>query len=548
VALGIAHMLSPGLHATAPSRITDSETRVLSPLLSDGQQIYFPQYDNGRFEMAAVPIGGGATTVVDTGLSNPELDDISPDGQLMLLRNLDHARDELAPLYFRAHGGSPRRVGNVLAYDAAWYPGAKRILYSSDGIIFSTDPEGKYQGEQFRVPGNAFWFRWSPDRTMLRFTVIDKKNEETSLWEFREGDSTAHRLFPDLPFHLCCGTWTPDGRFYLFQARSGSGFQIWAARDQHGWQMPFGKRPFSLISGPASYRGPLPGIDGKTLFVRAEVPKGEAVQFDALSGKFLPILPSISPRTLAFSPDGKKVAYSNLADNNLWRCNSDGTDCVQLTRHFRNTAMPRWSPDGQTIAFMAVTFQGNWGIYTVADNGGLIRSLSDGKQAEGSPDWSPDGQRIAFGEVPPVSRPSGIHIFDLRSGGLSMVPSSAEFFSPRWSPDGQSLVAVHVGDQHPYLFNLHAGRWRQLAEVSCAYPSWSHDGRFIYFLSETRGTRVISRASVAEGTVETVVSLAGTERGPFLFGDWIGLAPNDTPIAVRNLTDNDIYVWTLSRE
>jgi len=46
--------------------------------------------------------------------------------------------------------------------------------------------------------------------------------------------------------------------------------------------------------------------------------------------------------------------------------------------------------------------------------------------------------------------------------------------------------------------------------------------------------------------VEKVASLAGVERGPFFLGDWIGLAPDDAPLAVRNSTIEDIYAWDLN--
>ncbi len=528
-----------------PTRITRSQTRILSPLLSDGAQIFYPRYENGRYSVAAVPAKGGESATVVTSIANPELCDMTPDGKAMLLRNLIHSRDEEEPLYVQSIGGQAQRVGDILAYDAAWTPHAKRIIYSADGIVYSTDLAGKSRRQLFSVPGNAFWFRWAPDGKRLRFTVIDKKSEETSIWEVAADGKEPHRLFPQLQYHLCCGTWTPDGKYFLFQVRVESLFQIWAQRDQYRYLLPVRNRPFPLVSGAVSYRGPLPSKDGKKLIVRAEAPKGELVRYDSKLREFIPILPSISARTLAYSRDKNWIAYTSLADNNLWRCRADGTQCLQLTQNFKNTVMPRWSPDGQTIAFMGLGFTGDWGIFAVPANGGTIRSLSHDSRAKGYPDWSLDGQRLAFSDVPPESQPKGIYILDLRSRKVATLPQSTGYFSPRWSPDGRFLVALHAGDQYLHLFDSDSGKWRPLAEVPACYPNWSHDGKYVYFRPATADSRAIFRVAVANRSVEKVASLAGVERGPFFLGDWIGLAPDDSPLAVRNSTIEDIYAWDM---
>ena len=222
----------PGVTAENPTKITRSQSHILSPLLSDGEQIYYPRYENGRYSVAAVRIEGGQSTVVVTNISNPELCDLTVDGEMMLLRNLLRSRDETEPLYVQPKAGPAQRVGDILAYDAAWYPNSRRILFSADGVVYATDATGKSRQQLFSVPGNAFWFRWSIDGQRLRFTVIDKKSEETSIWEAAADGKEPHRLFPELKYHLCCGSWTPDGKLFIFQARVGSTFQIWAQRDQ----------------------------------------------------------------------------------------------------------------------------------------------------------------------------------------------------------------------------------------------------------------------------------------------------------------------------
>ena len=531
------------LTASNPTPITQSHTRILSPLLSDGVHIFYPRYDSGRYSVAAVPVGGGQSTDLKTSLTNPELCDLSPDGRKMLLRDLVGTRDQLNPLYVQPEGGAAVKVGDLLAYDAAWYPDGKNIVYSADGVVYSTDKTGSSRRSLFAVPGNAYWFRWSPDGKRLRFTVIDKSTEETSLWEAAASGEQLHRLFPKVNNQLCCGSWTGDGKFFLFQAHVDSRFEVWAHRE--GGLYSYRNKPFPLVAGAEDYRGPLTAKDGKTLFLRTEAPKGDLVRYDAKIGEFLPVVPAISVRTLAYSRDGKWIAYTSLTDDNLWRCRADGTQCLELTRGFKDTVMPSWSPDGQTIAFMGNSHTGPWAIYAVAANGGPVRILSHAGEAEGYPDWSPDGQRLIFSEVPPLTQPREIHILDVRSNKATALPESAGYSSPRWSPDGRFLVAMHAGDQFLYLFDFGSGKWRPLATVPAYYPNWSHDGKYVYFLSLSAASRAVFRVAIANGAVEKFADLRGVERGPFFLGDWIGLAPDGSPLAVRNSTIEDVYSWDL---
>jgi Tol biopolymer transport system component len=549
IAVMFALLRSPTvLMVSNPTPVTRSHTRILSPLLRDGDHVLYQRYENGRYSVASVPVEGGDNTDVKTDLKNPELCDFTPDGQRLLLRDLINTRDELNPVYIQPEGGKAERTGDFQAYDAAWFPDGKSILYSVDGTVYASDTAGTSRKQLFRVPGNAYWFRWSPDGKRFRFTVIDKGTEQTSIWEAKPDGSGPHRLFPEVRDLLCCGSWTGDGKFFIFQARAGNRFEIWAARDHDGILGRIHNRPFPLITGAVNYRGPLPDQDGKKLFVRAEAPKGELVRFDKKSGEFLPVAPSISVRTLAYSKDGNWAAYTSLTDKNLWRCRADGTQCLQLTRGFKDTVLPRWSPHGKTIAFMGIGFTGAWAVYSVPANGGPVRPLSHNPWATGYPDWSPDGQKLAFSEVPPLSQPRGIYLLDLHSGHVTELPGSSSYFFPRWSPDGHSIVALHAADQYLYLYDFRSKKWRPLVNAPSCYPNWSHDGKDIYFLPLSSGDRAVLRVTAANGTVDKVADLTGIERGPFFMGDWTGLAPDDSPLAVRNSTIEDIFAWDMQAQ
>ncbi len=79
--------------------------------------------------------------------------------------------------------------------------------------------------------------------------------------------------------------------------------------------------------------------------------------------------------------------------------------------------------------------------------------------------------------------------------------------------------------------------------MSVEYPNWSHDAKHVFFFSVIKGQRAVYRVNIPSGKIENVASLASVQQGPFIFGTWIGLAPGDSPLAVRNMTTENVYKW-----
>jgi len=73
------------------------------------------------------------------------------------------------------------------------------------------------------------------------------------------------------------------------------------------------------------------------------------------------------------------------------------------------------------------------------------------------------------------------------------------------------------------------------------YPSWSHDGQYIYFDTTLTEDANFFRLRISDRKLEKLVSLNGLRRywGPF--GSWTGLAPDDSPLLVRDTGSQEIY-------
>jgi hypothetical protein len=111
-------------------------------------------------------------------------------------------------------------------------------------------------------------------------------------------------LLPGWKGIYCCGNWTPDGGYYVFQSTSNSRTDIWAFRERTGLFRKGNGQPVQLTAGPLEFRSPVSSVDGKKLFVIGEHRRGELVRLESKSGQFVPYLGGISaqdvdvPRTV----------------------------------------------------------------------------------------------------------------------------------------------------------------------------------------------------------------------------------------------------------
>ena len=145
---------------------------------------------------------------------------------------------------------------------------------------------------------------------------------------------------------------------------------------------------------------PIPSSDGRKIFVVGRTIRGELVHCDSKSGKLLSFLQGISAEYVNFSRDGQWVVYVSFPDGSLWRSKVDGTERLQLSYPPSFAFMPRWSPDGRSIAFFALDPNGKAAIFTVPQDGGTPqRLLPDEAANQTDPNWSPDGSKVIFSRV-----------------------------------------------------------------------------------------------------------------------------------------------------
>ena len=506
---------------------------------TDGSRIFFNEYPASVSLIAQVSSSGGEIAHVSVPSPTMSLLAVSPDGATLLVADEVGQTAFHGPLWgVPVLGGSPRRLGEAAGQAAAWSPDGQRMVYADGHDLFLAKSDGSVPHRLVSAPDQAYYPAWSPDGTVIRFNVgaVGASTPTGPLYEVSVNGTNLHPLVPKwhTPPEECCGQWTPDGRYFVFQSQGN----IWALAEKRSILGNSSGQPVQLTSGPMSFSSPLPSKDGKKLFVVGALARGELVRYDARSAEFIPFLSGISADSISFSKDGQWVAYVSFPEGTLWRSKSDGSQRIQLTYPPLTAVMPSWSTDGQQIVFYA--FSGpKPKLYTIATQGGTPREMIPGDpKEEWDPTSSSDGTRIAFGSGS-TDPNSTILILDVRTNQVSTLPGSRGYFSPRWSPDGRYLVALPFASHSLMLFDFATQKWEEITKISLGFPNWSKNGDYVYFLHGENQPSVM-RIRIRDRKLERVADLKNFRQTGY-WSFWLGMAPDDSPLLLRDIGTKEIY-------
>jgi Tol biopolymer transport system component/DNA-binding winged helix-turn-helix (wHTH) protein len=539
---------------------SDLDVESFSSSASDGTRIYFSHMDNGSPVLAVALAANGEISYfrLASEIGAPLIGSLSPDGSKLVVRGHLQAEPEQPLWIVPTLGGDARRVPNVLAHDATWMPDGQRLLVASGNDLTVVGTDGSDPHRLLSVQGLVFWPRWSPDGKRLRFTVRDSKRQTAELWEANSDGSNLHSLLPGWSPSAseCCGSWTPDGDYYVFQSsRDGIGHsQIWALRERPWYRKD--SKPRQITDGPLGYQAPAtaPGSD-RIYFI------GATAQYQLLRAMpkapaFTTLDQNLSAAALAeYSHDGKWIAWENLSDNSLWRSRIDGSERIELTTPPLRIFTMKWSPDDRRLAVMGLVPGKPWKIYLIDAEGGKLTPALDEDINEADPAWSPDGHSIVFGRLPDRmdnAQPKAIYELNLATHITVEIPGSAGLFSPRLSPDGRYIAAMPLDQRALKLYDRSGQdrsvqRWTTLTLHGVGDPTWSHDGRYLYFQDFLEPGKPIYRIAVPNGKPELVATIQSLLPISAIDYRLIGLAPGDLPIVTARTPDVNLYSVDLNQ-
>ena len=509
------------------------------PIGNEGSRIYLA-VSGAETALAEISTSGGdpkKLPILPSANTSPL--GLSPDGSEILVLDGHGVPPSGALWSVPVLGGSPRKLGDIEANDGAWSPDGKQLAYTFNGSLFVAKADGSDSRKVVSMKASPVLYSpvWSPDGRQLRFSVKEVIDRPGRYWEVSLDGSNLHVLHPEIPGlrNECCGHWTADGKYFVFFGSN----QLWVLPRNSGL-FHRDVKPIQLTSSPIGLGGPIPSVDGKKIFVAGFTQRGELTRFDPKSGRRGPFLGGISAEFLDFSKDGQWVAYVTYPEGNLWRSKLDGSERLQLTYPPGYVFNPCWSPDGKAILFYQQSPRGSESkAYAVSKDGGSPRPLlPDDTLPQVDPNWSPDGSKVVLSPNP--GRPEdAIRILDLASHHTSDVPGSKGLFSARWSPDGKYLTGLNSGMTGLFLFDFQTQKWTELSKGSPAWPKFSPDGQYLYALDAT-GNGAIIRIRLSDHAVEKIADLKNFVMSG-TYGSWLSLAPDGSPLLLRDVGTTDVY-------
>jgi hypothetical protein len=90
------------------------------------------------------------------------------------------------------------------------------------------------------------------------------------------------------------------------------------------------------------------------------------------------------------------------------------------------------------------------------------------------------------------------------------------------------------------LFDFETRKWGELAR-SAAYPNWSRDGSYIYFADPYTKESTLYRVRISDRKVEGLATVDPHILTWATVGKWTGLAPDDSPLVLRDTSVEEIY-------
>ena len=368
IAFVLSNTNSPGIYTTLvsggkPLRLTSGSKEHYPRWSPDGRSIAFTRPTEEGVAIYAIPALGGIERRLYAGPATefPNSFDWSPDGKFLAIsesnRDRTHARIAL-------------------------------LSFADSGTRGLTEP-----GEQDLDIEPAF----SPDGSTVAFVRSNVGGMISELHVVPTSGGEARRLTFDQRTIWSLPAWLPDGNEIVFTSSRSGTSSLWRISAAGGTPQP-------VAGSSVNDECPAISLKGNQLAYQQTVYQTDILRFtltgkNLQQGKPVPVVGAkgwnIRPQ---FSPDGKKIALqsSQSGYDEIWICDSDGSNCSSLTSLRGIAGAPRWSPDGQYIAFEYHPHSYT-DVYVAEVGGGQPRLVSTFPDADnGGPSWSRDGQWLYF--------------------------------------------------------------------------------------------------------------------------------------------------------
>ncbi len=206
------------------------------------------------------------------------------------------------------------------------------------------------------------------------------------------------------------------------------------------------------------------------------------------------------------------ILWSRRERESIWQQAANRGQLTQAMASDTPIYEPAISPDGRMLCYAGEDADGRVDLYVRQVAGGALVKLTDDAASERAPRFSPDGDRIAFTRRSAEGGPAELRIVPSLGGDpLVTIPGAGD---AAWSPDGRQLAFMRrtaEGVVELAIASVDGSNTRGLLQSDSVYPfvrqpAWSPDGRE---LAIVRGTGGIA------GEIWSVPASGGTPRRLF---------------------------------
>jgi Tol biopolymer transport system component/DNA-binding winged helix-turn-helix (wHTH) protein len=406
-----------------------------------------------------------------------------------------------ADLYVKVIGSDKplRLTHDGFASSAAWSPDGRSIALwrnspDSCGLSLVTPlggPERRIALASCSFP-RAPWISWSPDGRQLAF--LDRPANSPSAWSVGlfvlSLDSMEKALVKTDCNVVRSPAFSPSGDYLAWECADNlSNVSIHLQRLSDG-------SVTQLLHGVDGKGGLAWSRDGRRIVFSTPMSGGDLWEI-ALARPHHPEKLTIGHDAydIAVSPAGNRLAFMQSRSNvNIWRVDLSEPQAHprKVVSSSREQTAPNIAPDGNQIAFDSNRSGSNEVWVSDSDGSNAVQLSSFGISMTGSPHWSPDGKLIAFDSR--VGGEANIYIVDPHGG----VPQKLDIdihgnYFPTWSHDGNWIYFINEDDarnERVWKVPSKGGHAVQVTKQDALFPLESPDGRYVYFCRDSRLWRV----------------------------------------------------------
>ncbi|MDC0442887.1 S9 family peptidase [Gammaproteobacteria bacterium] len=268
------------------------------------------------------------------------------------------------------------------------------------------------------------------------------------------------------------------------------------------------------------------------------------------------------------SPDGKTIVYVRKSNDimkdrersNLWQVSVDGTDHRPLYSGLKSIRSPRWSPNGEKLAFVS-NDTGSQQIHVRWLDNGETALISQLQASPSNLSWSPDGKWLAF-TMNVKAPPETIAETRTKPEGATWAKGPITVTTTQYQYDGQGIVEPSY--RHVFIVPADGGTARQLTEGNFNHYgslAWSSNSDQVFFSAyRSDDWELVSdeadiySVSIISKEIKQVTNQPGAERSPvmspngkliaFSIEERRPLAYSPDRIAIMNLDGTNIRILT----